>query len=254
MMIIPAAGTGSRLGGALPKVLVPVGGRPMLDHLLSLYAAPVSRFVVVVSPAARDLVDRFLSSRRETVEVVLQAQPTGMLDAVLAAGDLVRKHQPDRIWITWCDQIAVHRRTVANLIGAESAPFEPDLALPTLWGTSPYIHFSRDAEGRIVDVLQRREGDAMPSIGESDAGLFSLSHAAYMRDLQAYAAIPHAGGLTRERNFLPFIPWLAARRHVVTFPCVDPVEAVGINTPEELRCIEDVLRATAAGGCEPDPK
>jgi len=251
MMVIPAAGTGSRLGGTLPKVLVPVAGRPMLEHLLSLYADAVDRFVVVLSPDARGLVQAFLGGRPEPVEIALQARPTGMLDAVLAAGDLVRKHQTDRIWISWCDQVAVHRRTVANLIEAESAHGGPDLAMPTLRGADPYIHFSRDAGGRIVGVLQRREGDAMPPIGESDSGLFSLSRAAYLQDLHAYAAIPHAGGLTRERNFLPFIPWLAAARPVVTFSCVDPVEAVGINTPEDLRRVEDYLLAAAAGGTGP---
>ena len=37
-LIIPAAGLGSRLGLNLPKVLVPVDGRPMIDWLVELYA------------------------------------------------------------------------------------------------------------------------------------------------------------------------------------------------------------------------
>ena len=48
---------------------------------------------------------------------------------------------------------------------------------------------------------------------------------------------------TGERNFLPFIPWLAGRKPVVTFPCTDPMEALGINTPEDLQQVEAWLRS-----------
>lgn len=252
MMIIPAAGTGSRLGATLPKVLVPVAGRPMLEHLLARYSGAINRFVVVVSPAARDLVAEYLRTREESVEIAVQAHPTGMLDAVLAAYDLVWRHQPDRVWITWCDQVAVRRATIAGLLQAETAPTEPDLVLPTCQGAAPYIHFARDQEGRITGVRQRREGDAMPPVGESDMGLFSLSRSTYLRDLKAFEASPQERGHSGERNFLPFIPWLAASRLVVTFPCAEPIEALGINTPDDLRRIEADVREIEAGPADHD--
>lgn len=245
MMIIPAAGLGSRLGTPVPKVLAHVAGRPMIDHLLQLYAGTIQRFVVVASPAGRDLVADHLRGRPEVVDLAVQPEPTGMLDAVLLAYDLVQRHQPDRVWITWCDQLAVHPGTVARLVGAETASPEPAMVVPTCPGPNPYIHFDRDLSGRIVAVRQRREGTAMPAVGESDMGLFSLSHSAYLEDLRAYDHTAGRGETTGERNFLPFIPWLAASRCVVTFPCTDPIEAVGINTPVELRRIEAYFRSVA---------
>jgi len=251
-MIIPAAGLGSRLGVSVPKVLALVAGRPMIDHLLALYGRTVNRFVVVASPAGRGLLEAHLRDRQEAIELAVQPEPTGMLDAVMVPYDFVRRHQPDRVWITWCDQLAVRGRTVARLLQAETAPVEPDLILPTCPGPAPYIHFERDPSGRIVAVRQRREGDAMPPDGESDMGLFSLSRSVYLRDLKTYADAPEHSQTTRERNFLPFIPWLAATHRVVTFPCVDPIEAVGINTPDELRRIEDHLRLVEARGADGD--
>ena len=44
-----------------------------------------------------------------------------------------------------------------------------------------------------------------------------------------------------ERNFLPFIPWVAQRRPVI-IPSEDPEEAIGVNTPEELRAVEAYLQ------------
>jgi bifunctional UDP-N-acetylglucosamine pyrophosphorylase/glucosamine-1-phosphate N-acetyltransferase len=237
-MIIPAAGSGSRLGAPVPKVLAPVAGRPMLDRLLDLYGPVVRRFVVVVSPAGRDLVAGHVRTRAEEIELEVQREPTGMLDAILLARGAVQRHRPDRVWITWCDQLAVRRETVDRLIEAEATAPEPAMVMPTCPGPDPYIHFDRDGSGRIVAVRQRREGDAMPPVGESDMGLFSLARTAYLEDLEAFSHAAGQGQSTTERNFLPFVPWLARSRRVLTFPCVDPIEAVGINTPEELRRIE----------------
>ena len=49
--IIPAAGAGTRLQSSTPKVLTPVNGRPMIDHLFDRYSDVVRRFVLVVHPS-----------------------------------------------------------------------------------------------------------------------------------------------------------------------------------------------------------
>jgi bifunctional N-acetylglucosamine-1-phosphate-uridyltransferase/glucosamine-1-phosphate-acetyltransferase GlmU-like protein len=113
--------------------------------------------------------------------------------------------------------------------------------MPTVTRPQPYIHLRRDARGRIDAVLHRREGDAMPDVGESDMGLFALSREAYLDLLPAYASDVSVGTATGERNFLPFIAWASARREVVTFPATDEMEAVGVNTQEELRAVERYL-------------
>jgi len=84
-------------------------------------------------------------------------------------------------------------------------------------------------------------------VGESDAGLFSLSLGAYLDLLPRFADTPGTGRSTGERNFLPFIPWAAAHGTVVTFPCEDPTEAVGVNTRDDLATVERTLRARATG-------
>ncbi|MBC7291327.1 MAG: 2-C-methyl-D-erythritol 4-phosphate cytidylyltransferase [Actinotalea sp.] len=52
VVVLTAAGSGSRLGQALPKALVPVGGVPLLVHALrGLWASGVVEEVVVTVPA-----------------------------------------------------------------------------------------------------------------------------------------------------------------------------------------------------------
>lgn len=247
-LIIPAAGVGSRLGGALPKPLAPVLGRPMIDHLFGLYEAYVDQVVLVLRPDHEAGVREHLDRSGRHADVVLQPAPTGMLDAILLADAPMRRTGPASIWITWCDQVAVHPDTVRTLaLSVEAAP-EAAVVFPTTWRREPYIHLARNAAGEVVHILHRREGDVMPEIGESDSGLFALSRHAYFELLPGYARAVEQGTATRERNFLPFLPWLAGRAVVRTFACRDETESIGINTPDDLRAVEVYLAGRLSSG------
>lgn len=210
----------------------------MLHHLLRTYGPYIAGAVVVVNPEIEaDVRARYHGHPK--VMTAVQVHPTGMLDAILAAAPAVDALDADRVWITWCDQVAIQRTTVQRLATIEQDA-DPAIVLPTSHHAAPYIHFVRDSLGRIVGVLQRREGDDMPPAGESDAGLFSLSLRAFAA-LARFGETASAGEGTAERNFLPFIPWVAQTAPVITFPCSDPFESVGINTPEDLRAVERYL-------------
>lgn len=242
LLVIPAAGRGSRLGSDLPKVLVLVAGRPMIDWLIDLYRPVVDRFAVVVHPSALALVQDHFADNDVAVDILVQDAPTGMLDAILIARTAIEAHSPDRVWITWCDQIGIHSNTIAHLSAEDEQNPEAALVMPTCHQPNPYIHLDRDATGRITRVLHRREGDRMPGVGESDAGLFDLSRDAFSRLLPQFSQEVEPAGGTGERNFLPFIAWVSACAPVVTFPCTEPEEAIGVNTPEELARLEAHLR------------
>jgi bifunctional UDP-N-acetylglucosamine pyrophosphorylase / glucosamine-1-phosphate N-acetyltransferase len=215
----------------------------MLDRLLALYRDLADRVVVVVNPAFADDVRRHAAGHRDAarIECVVQPAPTGMLDAILLGLPAAERHRVSSVWVTWCDQVAVHPRTIERLAARTASDQHDALVLPTAAREDPYIHLQRDRSGRIVRVLHRREGDAMPKTGESDMGLFAMSSGAYREVLPRYAQDVEVGASTGERNFLPFIPWLARTHTVTTFPCEDPMESVGINTPEELARVEEYL-------------
>lgn len=237
-MIIPAAGSGSRLGTTSPKVIAKVKGRAMVDYLFDLYAPYVDVFILVVSPRAEEAVRRHCRQLPMSVEFIVQPVPTGMLDAILLPRRMVERKAPHHIWITWCDQIAVHPDTVKHLDEYSRDPTAFDLVFPTLEKAHPYTHVVRNDQGEIVEILHRREGDALPTVGESEMGLFSLSFAAYSRHLPAFSTTCRKGGETDERNFLPFIPWFRERGATLTFSATNDMETLGVNTPEDLKILE----------------
>ena len=214
----------------------------MIDHVLERYHGVISQFVVVVSPGASASFERHFRTTDASVACVIQEAPTGMLPAIRCAASIVRDQQPEQVWITWCDQIGISSATVRRLTNALDDDPDAAFVFPTVRQSPPYIHFIRDATNRIVGVLHRRDGDEMPPSGESDAGLFAMRRSVYADDLAEYDRAMPSTNPGHERHFLPFIPWLAGRASVESFEIADQQEAVGVNTPDDLRAVEAYLR------------
>jgi bifunctional N-acetylglucosamine-1-phosphate-uridyltransferase/glucosamine-1-phosphate-acetyltransferase GlmU-like protein len=213
----------------------------MVDWLLDLYDAVVSRIVLVLHPSFETAV-RTHCRHRARLSYARQDSPTGMLDAILAPLADIRPDNPGRVWITWCDQVAIHPATVEQLRQLSRVHQDSPLIFPTMVRKAPYIHLERDGGGRIQGIRHEREGDRMPAVGESDMGLFSLSGDAYVDRLVEFAGRVEPATKTRERNFLPFITWLSQQgADIRTFAGRDEEEAIGINTPDDLRLIERYL-------------
>lgn len=243
VLVVPAAGLGTRLGSSSPKALTPVNGRPMISHVLSRGAPYCERALVIVHPTARAAMEKYSSEAPIPVSIVEQTTPTGMLDAILLAVPFVARWPAKRVWVSWCDQVLLSSETARRVAERENAFDGPGAVFPTVAQQPPYIHFTKNAEGRVTGVLQRRENDVMPETGESDSGFFSLSRRAFLEWLPEYGRIAPPGAGTGEKNFLPFLPWLAELAPVATVPLADPIEAYGVNTPEDLARAEAFLRA-----------
>ena len=80
-------------------------------------------------------------------------------------------------------------------------------------------------------------------------GLFALSpHARRVRCLRTRASV-EIGASTGERNFLPFIRLARRARRGRDVRCGRrPMEAVGVNTPDELAAVERYLTSRAGSG------
>ncbi|MFC7549792.1 2-C-methyl-D-erythritol 4-phosphate cytidylyltransferase [Plantactinospora sp. GCM10030261] len=90
-VLVPAGGSGVRLGPGAPKALRPLGGEPLLVHAVRrMAAAPSVRSIVVAAPAAELLAVRALlasvapvtvvpggATRQESVAAALAAVPAG---------------------------------------------------------------------------------------------------------------------------------------------------------------------------------
>ena len=108
--IIPAAGSGERLGAGGPKALVPLRGRPLLDWSLAALAPVCDRVVVAVPPGHELAPDRVTGgpSRSASVRLALAAAPEATVVVV---------HDAARPLVT----AALVRRCVEALDGVDAA-------------------------------------------------------------------------------------------------------------------------------------
>src|SRR4029079_3925237 len=91
LAVVLAAGLGTRMKSDLPKVLIPVLGRPMIEYVLdALAAAGIRRTIVIVGHRADDV--KQLLADRSGIEFVLQSERKGTGHAARMAQPLVAGH------------------------------------------------------------------------------------------------------------------------------------------------------------------
>lgn len=169
--VILAAGQGTRMKSALPKVLHPVGGQPMLGYVLAAArAAEVSACHVVLGHGAVRVQDWLQQAGGASVDMVLQEQQLGTAHAVQQALPLV----PDNalVLVLYGDVPLVSADTIRRLAAAA----KDGMAVLTATVPDPtgYGRMLRDAKGRIAGIVE--EKDATPqqrAISEINTGLIA---------------------------------------------------------------------------------
>jgi bifunctional UDP-N-acetylglucosamine pyrophosphorylase / glucosamine-1-phosphate N-acetyltransferase len=245
-LVIPAAGKGSRLGYSLPKILFPLKGQTPLEILLKLFEPYVDRTLLIVSPDGKGPIAAELKKLQREATLIEQPLPIGMVDAILRASPFLSDN--DNVIVVWGDQVLLSNRTIQNAMQVYlSQPTEwPFAVLPTTQSKSPYVHFERNQTGQIAYCRLRREKDEMPSIGESDCGLFLLK-GLLLRELLGHfsKSASQKGKITGEISFPPFFPYLIRNGiPVVSSTVENSLEALGLNDKDDLQRIEKLLSQT----------
>lgn len=88
-IIILAAGKGSRMKSTLPKVMHEVGGKPMLEHVVSNCRQVTNDLVLVYSHHLEPYLDKFANR----CKLAYQAEALGTAPAVAAAKDFFSKDE-----------------------------------------------------------------------------------------------------------------------------------------------------------------
>jgi bifunctional UDP-N-acetylglucosamine pyrophosphorylase/glucosamine-1-phosphate N-acetyltransferase/UDP-N-acetylglucosamine pyrophosphorylase len=239
LAIILAAGKGKRMASNLPKVLVPVCGRPMIRYVIdAVRAAGISRIVAVVGYRGNLVRDELAGEAG--VEFAEQKEQLGTGHAVMMCRrQLAELDGP--VLILAGDSPMVQVASLRALL-AEFAMRRPACLLGTAKKSDPtgLGRIVRDAAGHFEAIVE--EKDATPAerqITEVNMSTYVFQAAPLLAALEQLTADNVQG-----EYYLTDCPGvLKAAGHAVEALCVlQPCEALSINTLEELKVVEAEMR------------
>lgn len=150
--VILAAGRGTRMRSSLPKVLQPLAGRPLLDHVINVAEELEPEAVHVVYGFGGDQVKEAMSHRE--LKWHEQAEQLGTGHAVDQAMDAVA--DDDVVLVLYGDVPLIQVETLQQLVhlAGESA-----LALLTVKLDNPYGYgrIVRDAKGHVLRIVEEKD-------------------------------------------------------------------------------------------------
>jgi bifunctional UDP-N-acetylglucosamine pyrophosphorylase / glucosamine-1-phosphate N-acetyltransferase len=173
LAIILAAGEGTRMKSAMSKVLHPVGGLPMVAHVVRAASAAGVADVALVVGRGADEVEKVARPHASGVSVHLQVERLGTGNAVLAARDAIAKGYDDLIVMfgdtPLIDTAALSKARARLADGADVVVMGFRPADPTGYGRL------LEKEGQLIAIREEKEASAEEKkVGFCNGGLMAI--------------------------------------------------------------------------------
>jgi bifunctional UDP-N-acetylglucosamine pyrophosphorylase / glucosamine-1-phosphate N-acetyltransferase len=230
VVVILAAGQGTRMRSAIPKLLHPLCGRPMVQWpVAAALDAGAERIIVVDGP------DRALEGSLPTsIQVAIQEQPLGTADALKAA--LPHVDAGETVIVLNGDVPLISAETIAGLAEKhEHQHAAATMATAVLEDPRGYGRVIRGPDGTVERVVETKApGDASElelHIREVNTGIFAFEAEALAGAIQEI----RSDNVQRELYLPDVIPVLRSHeRSVIAHQLADPEEMLGINDRQAL--------------------
>lgn len=232
--VILAAGKGTRMKSDVHKVLHPIAGRAMLDHLLGVLDTLAPTRKVVVVGAGREQVAGLVEARGG--EVAVQEQQLGTAHAVRMAEPALGGFAGD-VLILYGDTPLIEAETMAHMLDRLHAPDAPAVVVVGFRPTDPmqYGRILAAPDGTIEKMVEYK--DATPeerAVNLCNSGMMA-ARAEDLFPLLARVGNDNAAG----EYYLPDVVMLAGRdgRRSAVIEA-EPWEMAGVNSRAELALVE----------------
>jgi bifunctional UDP-N-acetylglucosamine pyrophosphorylase/glucosamine-1-phosphate N-acetyltransferase len=168
-IVILAAGQGTRMRSALPKVLHPVAGNSMLGHVIhSARQLDPQRIHVVIGHGAEAVRERLAA---DDLNFVLQDQQLGTGHAVAQAVPFIKS---DTVLILYGDVPLIEVETLQRLL-KHVVPGQMGLLTVELDDATGYGRIVRDTDGNVAAIVEHKDAnEAQRAINEGNTGILAV--------------------------------------------------------------------------------
>lgn len=244
--VILAAGMGTRMRSDVVKVLHPIAGRPMVEHVIrAVRESGIERCIVVVGHQAdrvRETIERNLDTRIEFVE---QREQLGTGHAVMQAAEALRDHV-GHVLVTYGDTPLYRADTYRDLVAAHVQSGAAGTVLSAHFDDPHgYGRVVRDREsGHFQGIVEQKDitSEEVDRITEINTGTYVFAAPLLFQLL---------GNLSNDNQqgeyYLPDVltTMLDRGERVGVHVLSDPTEALGINDRVQLAEADAVITARA---------
>lgn len=235
--VILAAGKGTRMKSALPKVLHAVGGQSMLRHVMTAAEQAGAKRTIVVVGFGGDQVQAEIGA---AAEYVLQAEQLGTGHAMMQAQPVLAGYT-GTVLLLCGDTPLLTGNTLQQLVAAHQQSGAAATVLTAMPADATgYGRILRDKSGQVLGIVEQK--DATPEqkqIGEINTGIYCFEAA------PLFAAL---AGLTcnnaQQEYYLTDVLAILAQagQRVGAVEVADFQETLGINSRLQLAEAEKILR------------
>jgi UDP-N-acetylglucosamine diphosphorylase/glucosamine-1-phosphate N-acetyltransferase len=240
--IILAAGMGKRMQSDLPKVLHPVGGRPMVHAVIDACRGAGCGRIVLIVGHKHELVREATAGLG--VEYAVQSPQLGTGHAVRCAESLFEREKAasgHAVFVLAGDGPLIRAATLLALLERHrSTGAAGTLATSVIDDPSGYGRIVRDAAGAFAGIVEHKEAtDAQRAIREVNPSYYCFDAMA-MFDALARVKRQESNG----EYYITDVPALlmAGGKRVEVIPAVPPEDVLSINTLEQLAEVDAVYR------------
>jgi len=237
-IVILAAGQGTRMRSALPKVLHPLAGKPMLQHTIDTARELLPGRLSVVYGHGGEQVPQQIAD--PAINWVLQTEQLGTGHAVMQA--LPEVADNDIVLVLYGDVPLLSAETLALL--SEYADRELCLLTVHLDDPSGYGRIVRDEHGQVTAIVEHKDADEnQRRISEVNTGILAVNGG----KLKTWLGRLENNNAQGEYYLTDIIAMavndgLAVR---VSHPA-DPFEVLGVNSRQQLAQLERIYQQQQA--------
>ena len=236
-VVILAAGKGTRMNSDLPKVMHKMGGKPMVEYVIQTAGRlKAKRIILVVGhkwEQTKDLIDRY------KVEFVIQEEQLGTGHAVMQTQKLLSDFNGD-VLILYGDVPLLTAETLNKLLEEHRKKKAAATILTSILDDpSHYGRIIRDKRGMVQEIVEVKDASAdQIKVKEINTGIICFDR------LALFSALKHIKNDNQQREYYLTDAIKIIREQnlpVGGLVTADPVETLGINSPEELDRMERIL-------------
>ena len=237
-VIILAAGEGKRMKSALPKVLQPIAGKPMLAQVIDAARALKPEGIHVVYGHGGDQVQAAFADQTD-LQWAHQAQQLGTGHAVAQAMPNV----PDAatVLVLYGDVPLTRPETLQRLL---DAPGRLSVLVAEPEDPTGYGRIVRNAEGRVAAIVEHKDADdEQRRIRTINTGIIAAESTALRRWLGSLSNQNSQGEYYLTDVFASAAAEFSPAEMVLV---TDPLEVEGANDPWQLGQLERAFQQRAA--------